>query len=112
MNIDDILSQSKQRNLRPIEIEEWGVTLYARKASFAKMMEMSKNVKNIEGNSVTFDTDEVIDTLIEYICDDKGAAVFTEKHRDTLAAEDFSIIIRLYKGVVNSQSTVEDAAKN
>lgn len=112
MNIDDILKKSKKRNLKAIEIPEWETTLYARKASFAKMMELSKNVKAIEGNSVTFDTDEVIDTIIEYICDEQGAAVFTEAHRADLAGEDFAIIIKLYRGVVDSQGTIEDAGKN
>lgn len=112
MNIDDILKKSKTRNLKPIEIKEWDTTLYARKASFAKMMELSKNVKAIEGNSVSFDTDEVIDTIIEYICDDKGQCVFNESHRQSLAEEDFAIIIKLYRGVVDGQGTIEGAGKN
>lgn len=102
----------KNRTRREVTVEEWGITLKVRPLSFNRMMELSKDAKLSDGNEVTYDRDVIVTTIIECCLDADGEQFFTEAHRDDLLQEDFPLVLDLFKGIMASAVSKEDAAKN
>lgn len=109
---DDIFKKSKRE--RPvINVPEWGVKLRVRKMSFARMMEISKNAKSISDENVTFDKDDVVDTIIALTWqEDKDEPFFESRHRDALLDEDFDVVLRVFKEIMQLNGSKEEAEKN
>jgi hypothetical protein len=102
---------NKNRQRRQVEVPEWGVTLKVRSLSFDRMMQLSREAK-IDGESVTYDKDVIVTTILECCLNDEGEQFFTEEHRDNLLAEDFDIVLNLFKGIMNTAGSKEEAEKN
>lgn len=108
---NDIFSNRKQ-NRKSIEVPEWDVTLYLRKLSFDRMMELAKSVQDIEGNNVTYNAEDVVDVIIQCAIDADGNQFFGAEHKQNLLDEEFDVIIRIFREIMKASGDKAEAEKN
>lgn len=106
----DVFNKANRKR-REVEVPEWDITLKVRSLSFDRMMQLSKEAK-LDGESVTYDKDVIVTTIIECCLNDQGDQFFSEEHRANLLEEDFDVVLSLFKNIMNSAATKEEAEKN
>lgn len=107
---DDIFN-NKTRQRKSVFVPEWDIELKVRMLSFDRMMQLSKDAK-LDGEKVTYDRDVIVTTIIECCLTDEGQPFFEERHREQLLAEDFDVVLGLFKGIMSAAGSKEEAVKN
>jgi hypothetical protein len=92
--------------LRAHEVPEWGgITVYIRKLSHAQGLQIIKFITADDA-----DVNEVMLTMLIFaLCDETGAPLFTEDHRDRLGEKSNHVIKRLFNEAQNFNAIGTDA---
>jgi hypothetical protein len=97
---EEILASRADRRPVPLEVAEWGGTIYLRQLTVTDQVALSENNTPAE---------MPVAVLIACICDEKGTALFHQADKAELAQESFSIILRVFAEAakLNGLSTAE-----
>lgn len=112
MKTADQIFDKKARQRKEVEVAEWGVTLRVRPLSFDRMMALSKEAQIHEDDRMTYDKDVIVTTIIECCLDQNNEQFFQEHHREHLLQEDFPVVLNLFKDIMKSAASKEEAEKN
>jgi len=104
--IDSAIEHFSGKEVRKIEIPEWGVSV------FAKNLTLDDKAKMLR-RSDSDNTDFMIYTLIFGLVDEQGEPVFTIEDKVSLRKKvDPDVVTRVASFVLNSSSDEEDNEKN
>lgn len=99
-----ILAAQHDRRPVPLEVEEWGVTVYVKYITVDDQIELSEH---------NTPQDMPIAVLLQCVTDENGERIFTEEDRTELSKEAFAVVLKVFvfAAKLNGLSTVElDAA--
>jgi len=97
---EQILASRGDRRPVPVEVEEWGGTVYLKQLTVADQIKLS------EANSPA---QMPVAVLVACVCDENGVPLFHEADAQELAQESFSIILKVFAEAarLNGLSTKE-----
>lgn len=97
---EQILASRAERKPVPLEVPEWGGEVFVRVLSAKDQMELSEGIKP---------TEMPVKVIIHCLVDEAGEPIFADEDFETLAAEEFPIIMRIFAVVakLNGLSTRE-----
>lgn len=84
---EQILASQADRKPVPLDVPEWGVTVWLKQMTVADQVALSEDVKP---------ADMPVAVLLQCLVDDEGERIFTDDDAEALSRESFPIVLRVF----------------
>ena len=101
----DLILNAQDRQLKPVEVPEWGVTVYLRQLSVGDRLALFDVLSDEQNaNKILY-----VYAIIFTVCDSSGQRIFTVEDYESIVQKNADVILRLGKECATFNRLLADA---